>query len=1388
MKVAVRGIISGMMMAVALLLSFSSYAQNVVVEAGQPTTICYGSFLDLSTLGASITGAVSDGTWFSSGSGLFLPENTAFTPFSIGTFYQPGQDDLWAGSFVLTLVSDDPDGIGPEVQVNDQVTITIMSAPALSCSGEINVSLDETCSQTVDVFMLVPNPVLPSHLYEVTLFDSAGDTIQDNTLTNEQIGQVITYTVGHSCTANSCSGTITVSDNIAPFLNCINATIDCSQSADPDDLGLPIPFFATATPLSSSSYSVDNFDACGMVLLSYTDDVTAMGCSQGLSSTIARQWTATDINGNSTSCTQTINVELLGIESVTVPPNYDNVAEPALECDGPWVALPSGNPSPETTGMPTFSGCTNMEATYSDVVFDHCGAGFKVLRKWLVIDWCTTDHIDVNQIIEVTDTQAPVFACAPDVTIGTDPYVCESLPFEAIYQEPVLDCSEWDYSVQILDGNNVDQSAAYVDGYTVEGMPIGTYTLVYELTDECGNMDICEQLLTVVDDKTPFAICDQYTQIAIQSTGSARLFATSIDESSYDNCGVASMSVQRMTDNCGSGTPWGPYVNFCCEDVGDTVMVRFQVTDYAGLSNTCMVEVLIEDKIPPVIICPTDLTISCDYVFDADDLSEFGVIRENLNDVQQVIIYDNHNNGVAGSDGYFSDNCHATVTESSTVNVDCGQGLITRNFTVTDDYGNTDQCQQLITIVNDNPFTGADIVWPANYTDIGCDTLQATADVTGSPILATDRCADVASSHYDQTFNLGGDACVKILRYWTVVDWCQFDSNTGDGTWQYIQEIKLLNDIAPVFASCGDTSLCEYESCDVHFLNLTVVAEDDCTDAEYLEYTWALDLGADGAVDANGSGSTIARVVALGSHTVQWTATDGCGNTASCSQNIAIRDCKLPTPYCHGGIATTLMPSSGSLTVRATDFDLGSTDNCTAAEDLVFSFSTEVTDSTKVLTCDDIPNGVAAVVPLQMWVTDAEGNQDYCSVELLLQDNQESCTDGDLEGRLAGTVKTWTDVYISDVQVGYHTYLEGYSDTVATNADGVYSAANLPLYLDYGLKPHYEGGPKKDVNTIDLIAIQRHILGIEPLASPYDLIAADITDNGRIQPSDLLILRKHILGILPVFPKSPKWKFVPATFVFADENDPYDFDDSLQVEYLTAPIDTLDWIAVRMGNVNGIFSILDEKPTSESRSNSSVALTLMTTLQADGTYSTVVQASEDLLLDGLQLSLQADRGQVQAVSSPFLSEHDYALVDGRLHIVYAELGREIAAGSTLFTLVSDSKDIALTAHLQPMLIGEEVLDIILTEAQESAVTAHVPELELLENPVSEAVRFTVSGESREGVVQVSIYHIGGALVHKATYMSDGVVSISLADLADTGLYILQVTVGTDTFVKQFVKI
>ena len=164
----------------------------------------------------------------------------------------------------------------------------------------------------------------------------------------------------------------------------------------------------------------------------------------------------------------------------------------------------------------------------------------------------------------------------------------------------------------------------------------------------------------------PVAICDAHTVVSLSNDGTARVYATDIDDGSYDNCHIDEYKVRRMVQGwCPPGvvddTQFRPYVEFCCEDVGQTIWVM-RVVDEHGLWNECMAEVTVQDNSTPHFQCPPNITVSCNYHFDDDDLynpynNTFGNCNSNGNGCESIIINDPWNNTCNqpfnwGCDGY----------------------------------------------------------------------------------------------------------------------------------------------------------------------------------------------------------------------------------------------------------------------------------------------------------------------------------------------------------------------------------------------------------------------------------------------------------------------------------------------------------------------------------------------------------------------------------------------------------------------------------------------------------------------------------------------------------------------------------------------------------------
>ncbi|MEL6986281.1 MAG: T9SS type A sorting domain-containing protein, partial [Bacteroidota bacterium] len=573
-----------------------------------------------------------------------------------------------------------------------------------------------------------------------------------------------------------------------------------------------------------------------------------------------------------------------------------------------------------------------------------------------------------------------------------------------------------------------------------------------------------------------------------------------------------------------------------------------------------------------------DITVSCTYDYDPDNLSNFfGEVVVDFDDRDSIIIDDPDFPGVPpfrGLDGYVIDNCGVTVTSTRRITINqCGEGNIRRTFRATDPNGSA-TCLQRIFFENPNPFNESGIVWPTDYEvnsgicDAG-DLDPATLPTRfGFPQITEDECDLVGIAYDDHVFPFGssGDnSCFKIIRKWKVIDWCgaYTDPNTGGTvhpTWEHQQILKVLNDVAPEFTSgCEPVNVISVDpDCDNAEVVLMATATDDCTSD--LVYSYQIDAFNDGDFNISGQGNDATGDYPVGTHRILWTVEDQCGNTTSCESTFMIENSKLPTPYCYNGLSITIMPATGMIDIWAVDFDAGSFHSC--GLDVTVAFSPDVNDTQRIFTCDDL-----GMQTIQMYAIDANGNYDFCTTFIDVQDNSNVCGPNPLRAQVSGRILTEDTENVAFVDVS----MEGSGmDAVATNDEGVFAFPQMLLGGNYVVNPEKDMNYMNGISTYDLVLIQKHLLGVDRLTSPYRIIAADINKSNHVSTLDLVELRKLILGVYDELPSNDSWRFVDAAYEFEDPFNPFAeaFPEQYTIETLNEDMN-IDFVGVKIGDVNG---------------------------------------------------------------------------------------------------------------------------------------------------------------------------------------------------------------------------
>ncbi len=559
---------------------------------------------------------------------------------------------------------------------------------------------------------------------------------------------------------------------------------------------------------------------------------------------------------------------------------------------------------------------------------------------------------------------------------------------------------------------------------------------------------------------------------------------------------------------------------------------------------------------------------------------------------------------LAAGEFRISDNClidTVSFKDEGKIN-GCGEGWLERVWTIQDKCGHTTTCSQKIRLRHRSDF---EVLFPEDR-EIECTDLSlAHPDLAGRPLISDQDCEQPAVQFQDDTFQTVEGACFKIVRTWTVIDACQYEPNNhhhdpdvivddrlranendrfcvfrnlkdnGDGIIRYIQVIKIIDHTPPQLI-CMDTTLCFSGPECIATVDIPLVASDHC--ATNLWFDLAFDHDHDGIFndEIRKGVASISGSFATGEYSIKITAYDQCGNKNECISRMVIRDCKAPTPYCLNGVITVIMPSTGAIEVWASDLDRGSYDNCTASQQLKFSFDPGGTKPSRVFSCTDIPDGKQSTLPVEIWVTDLAGNTEACKTYILLQDNGEipggACPDTSIspglvsiKGRLATEEK-------EPVEHAEITLLASGSHLVrkTTGPDGLYHFPDIKAADSMQVSARRDDNPMNGVSTLDLLLIEKHIKGERPFTSPYKWIAADVDKNKDINVLDLVELRKLILGIYDQLPSGESWRFLPANHDFNVPSHPFDYPQAVALK--TGQDTLIDFIGIKVGDINGTAS------------------------------------------------------------------------------------------------------------------------------------------------------------------------------------------------------------------------
>jgi hypothetical protein len=531
------------------------------------------------------------------------------------------------------------------------------------------------------------------------------------------------------------------------------------------------------------------------------------------------------------ACGNTSSVEQYIVIDDNEAPELINVpADETLECDEVAI-LENGDYFFPGDVYGEDNCALEVEITYSEEILedgDDCENSFILVRTWVGVDYCENDTT-ASQTITIVDTTAPEFIEFPaDLTI---------------------ECSD-DYPAveEPLASDNCDVDVTYELTEEIElGDCPGEETLsrIWRAFDNCGNVAMMTQTITKEDNTAPV-----FTYVPAAAIYECNVDIAEEMATAEDNCSIATVTFAD-----------GNFADGDCPQAYSFTRT-FTAIDECGNSSTVTQLISVDDTTAPVF---EEYSVQIEMPCDMIDGAILVVANDNCGEV--VITY---------TDDQVSGGC---------------AGVIIRDYTATDECGNTAAAQQIINLTDvvspefDN--------FPADDT-VECDEVEGAVE----GVTASDNCDDEVEVIYQGEVITPGacDGEYTITRSWLAIDNCLNETLET-------QTITVIDTTAPEFTFIPEGG--EY-SCDTDLPEVNAEAIDNCS----------------------GAAVTYADVTTPGlcpqsySVTRTFTAIDGCGNAATESIEFNVYDLEAPV--------FTFVPADATVECDApipTD-DATATDNC----------------------------------------------------------------------------------------------------------------------------------------------------------------------------------------------------------------------------------------------------------------------------------------------------------------------------------------------------------------------------------------------------------------------------------------------------------------------------
>ncbi len=507
---------------------------------------------------------------------------------------------------------------------------------------------------------------------------------------------------------------------------------------------------------------------------------------------------------------------------------------PTITCPNNYIVCPGGSLAPSVTGTATATQpdptCPSPTVTHSDAVLQNGGAcGMSLLRTWTATDGTYTTSC--SQSVSNLDVQIPVITNFPgDMTFTGTGAGCSAV---ATWSTP-----------NATDNCGVSSfTSTHQSGTT---FPTGSTLVTYTALDNCGNQTTAAFQVTVTC-TTP---CSNPT---INCPGTY----TACPSSTVPSTAISGNASASASSGCTSGAPivtHSDVVNSSGPCAGQQQILRtFTATDAANsnLVSSCTQTINMIDNVAPTITnVPSNISVSGTGT-----------------GCQVPVTWNTPTANDACGVAMLTSNISSGMTFSS--------GTTTIIYTAVDNCGNTNTASFTVTVTCSAPTCNVPptISCPTTYT--ACPTSTVSPSISGfaTAVSGGANCGTPGVTYSDVLSNSGSCANSKVIQR----TWIANDPVSGLNS-SCVQSINLIDNTAPYFTTSCPSSI-----------TLTGTGN-NCSAAATFTIPAAADLCSSATVvgTSNGQVVTSGSTFTQGTHLVTYTATDNCGNFATCAFNVTV--------------------------------------------------------------------------------------------------------------------------------------------------------------------------------------------------------------------------------------------------------------------------------------------------------------------------------------------------------------------------------------------------------------------------------------------------------------------------------------------------------------------